>query len=396
MSNISTNTFLMDNGERYCIVIDNSSGIPLFYPLLYITTQLRNRSDSISTIELHAGAIALFYRFIHEKNINIDERILSGEFLDNHELDAMRDYVEKRVKKTKVVQHNRNQSTVNSGTKYLRLTAIANYLEWLSNHMCKDIKTRGNKINVFIKKIKSRRPKIKYRNQNIDMDKSLNQQQLDLLFEIIRVGSDANPFLKDVQGRNRLIILILYSLGLRAGELLNIKITDIDFSNHTLSIRRRSDEKSDPRIRQPLVKTLERKLPISEKLVKEIHSYILKERRKHKPVKDHGYLFITHKSGSTCGQPLSKQGYHKIIHVVRLVSPDLYKLTGHKFRHTWNFEFSKKMDTMDIPVSEEQQEQMRSYLMGWNQGSGTARIYNRRFIERKADDVALKLQNGIN
>lgn len=49
-----------------------------------------------------------------------------------------------------------------------------------------------------------------------------------------------------------------------------------------------------------------------------------------------------------------------------------------------------------ITISEAEQEEMRSSLMGWTQGSKTAQIYNRRFIVNKAQTVALALQEVIN
>ncbi|HGX9032251.1 TPA: hypothetical protein ACOWRE_003701 [Enterobacter asburiae] len=47
-------------------------------------------------------------------------------------------------------------------------------------------------------------------------------------------------------------------------------------------------------------------------------------------------------------------------------------------------------------VSEAEQEKMRSNLMGWTPGSGTAQIYNKRFIQDKSHKVAIKLQEDIN
>ena len=60
MKKTSINTFIMSSGERFCLVLDKETGVPLFHPTLYITTQVRNQSDSISTVELVAGAISLF------------------------------------------------------------------------------------------------------------------------------------------------------------------------------------------------------------------------------------------------------------------------------------------------------------------------------------------------
>ena len=64
-------------------------------------------------------------------------------------------------------------------------------------------------------------------------------------------------------------------------------------------------------------------------------------------------------------------------------------------RHKWNERYSDLMDSMDNPPSEARQEQMRSSAMGWAQGSGTAAIYNKRFVERKAFEAGIKLQEGM-
>jgi integrase len=80
--------------------------------------------------------------------------------------------------------------------------------------------------------------------------------------------------------------------------------------------------------------------------------------------------------------------------VVKAVSPKLYALTGHKLRHTWNRKFSELMDSMDNSPSEERQEQIRSYLMGWKPGSGSAAHYNKRFRQEQANKAALALQES--
>ncbi|WP_352340319.1 hypothetical protein, partial [Psychrobacter sp. 16-MNA-CIBAN-0192] len=49
---------------------------------------------------------------------------------------------------------------------------------------------------------------------------------------------------------------------------------------------------------------------------------------------------------------------------------------------------------MDESVSEEKQEQIRSYIMGWKSGSGTAMHYNKRFIQQQAKKAALALQSN--
>jgi len=91
------------------------------------------------------------------------------------------------------------------------------------------------------------------------------------------------------------------------------------------------------------------------------------------------------------GQPLSIKGLNKIFLEIQKVQPkELSNLTPHLLRHTANDRFSQLMDQRGATSAEE--EKMRSYLMGWKEGSGTASTYTRRHIEKKAREAALKLQ----
>ena len=394
VNSFGTTSFSMSSGERYCLVIDRITQLPIYHPNLFITTQLRNKSDSFSTMLSAANNIAIFLRFLDDRDINLEERVLCRELFETYELDDLRDYTQRRF--SKVADEGcyvGNEGVVSSITHYMRLTTIAQYISWYANHLIKQPSTvDARQIKRVETQIKARRPVKKGRNR--DQDRSLNDDQLEVLFEVIRLESSLNPFSKEVQRRNRLMILILYHLGIRGGELLNLRISDIDFSKHHLKVIRRADEKNDPRVQEPNAKTLERITLLGEILSKELHEYIIKDRRKVTNAKRNDFLFITHKEGPTVGQPISKSSYYKVVNIVKTVSPDLYKLTGHKLRHTWNRKFSERMDLMDKPVSEEQQEQYRSYLMGWKQGSGTATHYNKRFIQEQAQKAALALQSN--
>ena len=184
-------------------------------------------------------------------------------------------------------------------------------------------------------------------------------------------------------------------LGIRGGELLNIRARDIDWSLNQIVLARRADEKTDPRVKQPLVKTLDRRIPMKDTLVEAIREYIAKYRSKVPNARRHDYLLITHKSGPTQGQPMSRPAYNKIINRIASAVPDLFDLRGHDLRHTWNNEFSELMDQMDDPPSPEEREKRRSYLQGWKEGSGTAATYTKRFVREKAIEASLKLQEGI-
>lgn len=396
----------MASGERYCLLVGDQSGLPLFYPNLFITTQTRNRSLSYSSMESTLSGISVLLRYMEERGEKIENRFQRAELFKEHELDAIRDFCQiKFHSQTKedsngiftISELREFDEKVSSQTEYVRLTVIAQYTKWLAEQFVGSSKDRLTilQIGKMEKELKARRPVKKNRNMERD-EKGLDEDQIALVFELFRPDSELNPFADEsVRIRNRLIFLMLYHLGLRGGELLNIRIRDIDFGKNQLVVVRRADEKDDPRTNQPLVKTLDRRLPMKDTLVKEIHHYILNGRKNIPNSTKNDFLFVTHKSGPTQGQPLSKSGYKKVIEVVRTASPALFNLTGHQLRHSWNEAFSNQMDAMNEPPSQEQQEKMRSYLMGWKEGSGTATHYNKRFVRKKANEAALKLQERM-
>ncbi|CAH5763030.1 Tyrosine recombinase XerC [Klebsiella oxytoca] len=398
--NYRVTTFVMDSGERYCMVVDRASGLPMYYPTLFLTTQIRNKGNAFSTTLAAANNLVLLLRFLESRDINLEQRFLTKDFFKPHELDDLRDFAQRKQGRmpSKALSNpwldDELTNIVDNGTQHSRLTTFANYLRWYAMHILKMPELDAvEQINAMAEQIKTRRPSKQGRNGDLQ-DKSLSDVQLDALFELIQPGSASNPFSIDVQRRNRLMILLLFYLGIRGGELLNIRIQDIDFSTNRIHIVRRADERADSRTNEPNAKTRERLLPLAESLVQELHGYITQDRRNVRNAKKNDYLFVTYKRGPTVGNPISKAGYHKIFSVVRAVSPQLYAASGHSLRHTWNRKFSERMDAMDEQVSEERQEQVRSYLMGWREDSGTAATYNKRFIQQKGFEAALALQKA--
>lgn len=399
-------SFVMSEGERYCLLVDKYSGVPLYYPNLYLVTQVRNKSLSYSSMESSLGGISVLLKFLIEREQDLINRFSQHDFFEFNELDAIRDYCQIKFSARTIAKDTDKVFTLNelqwsdekvsSQTEYVRLTVISQYLKWLAELLTsqsrnKDVTLR---INKMIKGLESRRPIRIGRNVG-SIDSSLDEAQLLILFEIFKPDSEKNPFIEEsVRVRNRLMFLMLYHLGLRGGELLNIRIGDISFTQNLLAVKRRADEQDDTRLRQPCVKTRDRLLPLRETLIKEIHNYILKYRKQIVSKGQPDYLFVTHKNGPIKGLPLSQSSYRKVIQIISKVSPALYRLTGHQLRHTWNQKFSELMDSMETPVPEERQEEIRSYLMGWKSGSGTATTYNKRFIVRKSHEVSLELQQG--
>jgi integrase len=404
MASYSIKDFVFSSGERYCVLIDDETRIPDYYTTLYITTQGRNASDAVATMRTKLAAIKVLMVFCCEHDVDLEYRFLRKKYLTTNEVQALADFctrflnANRRDRATpRVVPFKRGiqkvEQTVQSATTYVRLSYIASFLQWLATTLVADAPQEP--ISRMLEAISGRKPPIKARNQ--ERVKGFGVQTRAMLEEIINPASPANPFHdKGVRARNELMILMLKHLGVRGGELLNIRIReDIDFQTNTLVVARRADQRDDPRTNQPLVKTVDRRVALSDVLVESVQNYIVNHRKKVPNAGKCHYLFVVHKEGPTQGQPLSKSGYRKVFSELRQASPELANLHGHGLRHDWNEIASEFWDAMPIPPSEKEQEQMRSYLMGWKEGSGTAKKYNERFIRRKARETQLEMQKGM-
>lgn len=398
----------MESGERYCLLVEKETGLPLYYPNLFVTTQARNSSQSVSSMEAILAGLNVLLSFCDDQKIDLSSRILKCEFFQSSELDRFRDFCKKKFTSVREGPPSAVASIASKGqrkpshrvgraSEYMRLTYAAKYIEWLVEQLLSAEMYRASKADIEKMKIglESRRPKHRGRNQ-LKREKGLDERQIGVLLEVISPGSEFNPFADpSIQSRNCALILLLLYLGIRGGELLNIRVRDIDWSRNQIVVARRADEKDDHRVQQPLVKTLDRRIPMNPMLVEAVHKYIKNYRSKIPNARRHDYLFVTHKSGPTQGLAMSIPAYNKVVNVIASAAPELFKFHGHAMRHTWNDQFSKLMDRMNNPPEPDEQEKIRSNLQGWKPGSGSAEIYTKRFARNKGMEASIILQDSI-
>ncbi|WP_261641520.1 site-specific integrase [Erwinia mallotivora] len=203
------------------------------------------------------------------------------------------------------------------------------------------------------------------------------------------MNSDINPFTVNVRKRNRLIFLLLYHLGIRSGELLNLKINDFDLVKKTVSITRRPNDKSDTRKNQPLVKTYGRTIPITNEIIDVITDYIFFDRDLNAKNKAHDFLLVIHGNSRNRGEPLTTHAYEKIISTIKSADESLKHLSGHMLRHSWNYAFSRSLANSGI--SYESEDKLRKYLMGWSKKSTMCEVYNKKYISEKEKECIKSL-----
>lgn len=387
--------FVMSNGERGCLILDRETQLPVYYQNLYLTTNVRNRSATASTIEIVATNLLILSNFLKSRNINIIDRIETKGFLNVAEVDDLIRYARQRFDKQKITNVRLiKMEQVAKKTFSYRIHVFSSYLNWLCGllHSIKGIHAKYE-VECFIENIKAHLPLNKSLGVNDRKDKSLSEEQIKTLFKLLEVGGSQNPFQKDVQVRNRLIFTLLLNCGLRAGELLNLKVNDLNPRDYTLSIFRRHDCIEDRRLNQPLVKTGEREIPLSDELAMEVLDYINNYRNKYTKKKTHDFLFVTHSSCKTIGEPLSVSAYEKIISTIKKSSPVLKNLSGHKLRHSWNYFYSNEIDDSNLDIS--RKSGLRCYLMGWSKDSRMSENYNFKHISIKEKEVIEKVYDSL-
>ncbi|WP_226501005.1 site-specific integrase [Pseudomonas sp. MWU16-30322] len=391
--NLSLRRVKSSNGERLIVLVDEL-GMPLFYPTLYVTVHMRGRSLALNTIQSALSALKAMYAWQRYYNIDVESRFSSGELLLGHEIHSLRDFMQKPLAdedRGSVISISRRVRTVSKGNQYTRMSVIADYLGFLADQNLPTSVPSHDGIGRMVSLIKANRPKTSDKSNVSREDKYLDDAVLDTLEITLRPGSASNPVREyAVQVRNALMFAILRSTGLRRGELLNLKVEDIDFGMNTMQVVRRPDSKGDARAYQPVVKTRERVIPLIPELADQIYNYVIRLRNKVPGAKKHGYLFITHKSGGSQGLPLSNAGFGKFMGMLKNIVEGNSDIHAHSLRHHWNYSFSKICEVQGITPQRE--EKIRSYLMGWSETSGTAATYNRRHTKEQASKAVLELQ----
>ncbi|HCD2865462.1 TPA: site-specific integrase, partial [Klebsiella pneumoniae] len=81
--------FIMSNGERGCLILDKKSNLPTYYQNLFLTTDIRNRGATASTMKIVATNLLIFSNFLDGRGIDIIERVELKKYLSVAEIDDL-------------------------------------------------------------------------------------------------------------------------------------------------------------------------------------------------------------------------------------------------------------------------------------------------------------------
>lgn len=229
-----------------------------------------DKKYSENTIKAYNNDLKKFKNFIKNKTINnIDENSIKDYIK----------YLNKENNDPKTISH--NISTLRSFYKFLLIE--------------KRIKKNPMEYIELPKTKKS-------------LPKTLSIEEIDKLLDINL--TDAFSF------RNKAMLELMYSSGLRVSELINVKIHDIDISNCIIRIMGKGSK--------------ERIVPLGDYAIKYIELYLKEHREKLIKRELNDYLFLNNH-----GKHLTRQGFFKILKGIAKEKNIKTEFSPHTLRHSF-------------------------------------------------------------
>ncbi|WP_298809720.1 site-specific integrase [uncultured Psychrobacter sp.] len=413
MSILKIKSIVLNNSNPISLLFDSTTTLPCLYPMLYINSSLKFKSES--TQQAYLQGIKQWYEFWQEK---YDQSFCkyfrehkSNPELMIKEIDSFILYLENiQVVDQKLIRLGTNPS-INYNTLAHRLRAILSYLNYLldtfSQIYGKSISPEIARYKSVIyqkydlvKNLSSNHHKAHKNGTNF---KSLTEEMQKALRSIISPKA-LEPLFKsnEAQLRNFLIVRLLLNYGLRTGELLLLTLDSIkpDVKTHnTYLLITDTHHKTDTRITKPQIKNVQsiRSILLEKRDVQFINIYINYIRRKEAKNR---MLFLSLQAPYA---PLSKSGFKKIIATInenmKSKHPQFFdtnyvdsldKISAHTLRHTWaymmlKYNYESYLSTHHKAKAMEKAVENLRKMAGWSLNSTMPYLYASRFMSENAN-----------
>ena len=165
--------------------------------------ELEIRNYSQNTIKTYKSIITNFYRFLLNEKDLYDERLVLRAF-------------------KRYIRHLKRDKDVSQNYIYLVTVVVKKFFEFGGIGVLKDVKTP--------KRTKS-------------LPKSLNEEEVQRLIHAMDGGSNGSTHHSEfLKLRNKVILALLYSSGLRVSELVTLRTDSVDLRERTLRIRGKGEK----------------------------------------------------------------------------------------------------------------------------------------------------------
>jgi integrase len=336
------------SGDQLPLLLDRQ-GLPIPAPNEFI---LARRELSTNTLERNLRELSVLYRWLEQQQFDLCERIQSGKAFTEAEIKG--GLVEK-LRRDQTLGRTVRTIAVSPSTFNQRLTTVCEFLKWcfdchlstipFSNQHYERIRDNQKRVLDWLTGSLIRKPPI-----NTILRKGLTEEETQFLVYCIH-PKNSNLFGRDsaVRFRNYIIVMIMLLYGLRPGELLSLRVEDIEFGAISgIRVVRRPPDLNDLRSRRPSIKRNSRILCIDNPtFAKHLDEYIMRWRENLESRSDESsdYLIISDE-----GSPLSQSTIVQLFQTLRDKFPEHLppNLSAKSLRHTFSANLEREMRTAGL------------------------------------------------
>lgn len=337
----------LETGEQVPFVYSKNPAQPVLLGNMFLVTWLRSQVSQNTVLDA-ARLIKYLYQWADLTCTDLEGRLMAGQMLNLTEIVSFMTWLSNKRRDAPIVgsigtqvegmdddRGDYNDDYLSPSRYNTYKDEFHGFLKWAAQtFVAKAYPDAAVAVDALFKdmvaQLKGIFKRITIRGKSVRRGKGLTKEQRQRLLDVAKPGSPQNPFRKEIQLRNYLIVLVFLYTGMRRGELCSVWVEDTPTkaNRYAMRIQRRPDDPRDTRKRKPKIKGRSREILLTENIAQMIQDYIKKYRwsvivrdetgkviKREKP--DHDYLF---------GQPADGAG--RCQRRVALLCRGLRHLTG--------------------------------------------------------------------
>ncbi|MCH2058863.1 MAG: site-specific integrase [Thalassotalea sp.] len=375
-------TISHESGDQLPILLDRD-GMPIPAPNEFLISR---RYLSPNTLARNARELLVFYLWLNKEGICLKQKIMSERFFSEAEFKGgLIEFLRKEhsIKEKKVRKLAISPSTFNH-----RLLTIRMFLTWYLDVVIVSLPFSSKDYERLLAN-KSRiigyidREYIASPPTNKSDKKGLTRKESDYLIQTLKPDNFySNRTTEAVRNRNYVMTMIMLYYGLRPGELLSLRVDDIEIGAIScIRVTRRPSDPEDKRSPRPQIKRNGRVLIIEDPVfAKSLNDYVTEWRDTLEENSDDEseYLFLNDE-----GKPLSQSSITQFFRLLRQknVGHLPSNLSAKSLRHTFSSEMERALKYSG--VEEDNRRKALAYLRG-DSSLSSQDIYLDQEVERQA------------
>lgn len=331
------NDWMLQENDQYVLGIFNGP-IPMYYPNKWLM-EINNSASSPETARTYARNLIKFFQYL--KIMDIDLTNITRETLMNFN---------STLKKRSTDKDSLfNKENITDNTRYQIFRTTLQFVEWFispsdDEPLFQDGRRGRRKRNGILggithAELTSVRENLIRRHKN-KLPKNIPDTIVTDIWNWVYEKYKNQP---DLLSRNNAIIGLMLETGMRAGELVSIKLDQVDLHERKITVRidlAEYERVSTSKSRGSLQKSGERVIVISKELAGILNDYIILYRPTAAIKLGNGYLFCIHRNGKNLlGSRITRNTIDHLLSLMNKAPSEggiagMEKLHAHMFRHT--------------------------------------------------------------